>query len=88
MLLLGWQNSTHLKKRSNLNQLTNEELEAIWVPVVTFSNTESKKQSIKDKRTFASVKRQGKEMSTEITNLENRYEFKGGENLLEITRNY
>ena len=91
-LRLTWKDSRltmlNLKEDENLNTLTTEFRQRIWIPEVVFHNTQDKEQSLNDDRAFATIRRNGSYVKSEKMSLENAYIFSGKENPLTISRVY
>ena len=78
----------NLKQNENMNSLTLDEQQTIWIPTIVFWNTKNQLRTINDKTTFASVKPEGngtiigKEINEDIET------FEGSENTISISRVY
>ena len=81
-------NFYNLKTDEELNTLLPDEMESIWIPSITFYNTENNDGSISDRRTFGSVSRMGNFSHSSLDYLDNIYIFDGSDNLLTINRIY
>ena len=78
----------NLKEDVNLNTLTEEFRNKIWIPEVIFYNTQSKLQSLNDANVFATVKRAGKYLTSPQWQVQNSFTFQGGENPITLSRVY
>ena len=79
---------TDLNLQDNLNTLTLESRQKIWIPQVIFYNTEIKTESLNDHKAFAYVHRMGSYKWQNDTYLHNSYLFKGSENPITLSRVY
>ena len=78
----------NLKDSVKLNTLIPDEIESIWIPRITYKNTEKNDGSIRDKETFGSVNRKGNFTASLIDHLDNIYLFDGYSNPITINRVY
>ena len=78
----------NLKVNAELNTLLPDEMSSIWIPSITFYNTETNDGSIRDMETFGSVVREGNFSVSTLDYLDNIYLFDGAENPLIINRIY
>ena len=62
-LTLTWKDSRlqmfNVKRDMNLNILPANEKESIWVPVITFNNTNDGQVTVNDKKSKATISREG-----------------------------
>ena len=65
------------------NPLTPEEIDYLWVPELTFYNTENRLKTVVDKWTIMTIKGEGDPQA-----LQNKRTFKGGENTITSSRFY
>ncbi len=77
-----------LNEQDNLNTLTLESRQSIWIPKVIFYNTEIKSESIDDDKAFASVHRAGLYRRRNTTYLHNGYLYSGKDNPITLSRVY
>ncbi len=78
----------NLKVDKDLNTLTQEFRNRIWIPEVVFYNTQKKLKSQNDEDAFATITRQGRYQGSPRSQLENALFFKGAENPITISRVY
>ncbi len=78
----------NLKENEELNTLTQKEKDGMWMPYVVFFNTQKKLETISDSAAYAFVKRKGKYLRNDQTEVINTYLFKGSENPIVLTRVY
>lgn len=79
---------TNLKESFNLNLLTQDMFDKIWMPQVTFENTRDKEVTTHDKRAFGNVYRKGNLTKSEPHNLKNMHSFDGSANPIILNRIY
>ena len=91
-LTLTWKDSRlqmfNVKKDMNLNILPANEKESIWVPVITFNNTNDGQVTLNDKKSKATISRQGNFTRSPQSYLDNIYIFEGSENSVQNQRIY
>ena len=91
-LTLTWKDSRlqmfNVKKDLNLNILPANEKESVWVPVITFLNTNDGQVTINDKKSKSTILRQGNFTRSPRSFLDNIYIFKGSENPIKNERLY
>ena len=78
----------NLKEDRNLNTLTPEFREKIWIPQVVFYNTQQKLESLNDHKSFAVIDRLGGFEQSAKSELFNALYYKGGENPITTSRVY
>ena len=78
----------NIKKELNLNILPANEKENIWVPVITFLNTNDGQVTVIDKKSKSTIIRQGNFSRSPRTFLDNIYIFEGSENPIRYERLY
>ena len=78
----------NLKEDRNLNTLTPEFREKIWIPQVVFYNTQQKLESLNDHKSFAVIDRLGGIEQSAKSELFNALYYKGGENPITTSRVY
>ena len=79
---------TNLNAEDDLNTLTLEARQDIWVPEVIFYNTEIKTETLNDEKAFATVYRNATYQRTNESYLHNSYLYQGNENPITLTRVY
>ena len=77
-----------LNADDDLNTLTLQAREDIWIPQVVFYNTEIKMETLNDEKAFATVKRSGPFTRRELSSLHNAYLYQGDENPITLSRVY
>merc|ERR1712130_800947 len=91
-LHLTWQDSRlkfyNLKDDTGLNALSPQEKEILWIPVLTFENTENKPFTLADEKTSITVKKQGEFSLSKVEDVENQQFFEGKENSMTMSRFY
>ena len=78
----------NLKMDKDLNTLTQEFRNMIWIPEIVFYNTQKKVKSRNDEDAFATITRMGKYQGSPRSQLENALFFKGSDNPITISRVY
>ncbi len=78
----------NLKAQENLNTLTVDDINVMWVPQIVFHNTISKQESLNDGKAFATIKRSGSHVPQQTTFLQNAHLYSGGDNPITISRVY
>ena len=78
----------HLRQTKESNLLSTRERDKIWVPVLTFANTEKKDSSINDGKTHIYVERKGEHVVSPTDQIDNSYIFQGSDNQLVMSRIY
>ncbi len=78
----------NLKDEQDLNTLSVEVRNTMWIPQIVFHNTESKRESISDDQAFATIKRNGDYTLRPLSVLHNAHLFRGDENAITISRVY
>ena len=91
-LHLTWHDSRlqfhDLKQDPGLNSLSREEKLQIWIPVISFVNTEDRPSTLVDEDTSITVAKQGNFSLAHLSEVEHHQIFKGSENSLTMTRFY
>ncbi|CAM6054348.1 unnamed protein product [Sphagnum tenellum] len=77
-----------LKKDQDLNTLTPEFRNKIWIPEIVFYNTQEKLESLNDEKAFATIRRNASYQMSPKQQLQNAYFFKGEENPITVSRVY
>ena len=77
-----------LNDKQVLNTLVEEEKQKIWTPVLVLDNTNEKIQTLTDTKSIISVQKKGNFSRNSIDEMDNIYEYHGGENPLEMSRVY
>ncbi len=77
-----------LNEEDDLNTLTWEARQEVWIPQVVFYNTEVKQETLNDEKAFATVKRSGAYQRRGLTSLHNAYLYRGDENPVTLSRVY
>ena len=78
----------NLKEQQTSNSLTEAEKGQIWVPVLTFLNTEKQDSTILDEKTKIQIARRGSYIQSSLTEAENMQKFSGATNPLVMTQFY
>ena len=78
----------NLKLDKDLNTLTEEFRNNIWIPEVVFFNTQKKLKSQNDEDAFTIITRQGRYQGSPRSQIENALYFKGADNPITISRVY
>ena len=68
---------------NRINKLTGDEINNIWIPKLTFYNTEDRLETVIDKQTVMSIRQEG-----EHTSLLNKRLYNGAENTISSLRFY
>ncbi len=79
---------TDLNKENDLNTLSLDARQDIWVPQVIFYNTEIKRETLNDEKAFAIVERNATYQRRNESYLHNSYLYQGNENPITLTRVY
>ena len=91
-LHLTWHDSRlkfyNLKDDSGLNAPSPSEKQQIWIPVLTFENTEDKPITEVDKKTSITVRKLGSFSLSNVDDMENQQFFQGKDNSMTMTRFY
>ena len=91
-LTLTWRDSRlqlyNVKNDINLNILPAHEKESIWVPVITFNNTNDAQVTVNDKKSKTAIRRMGNLTKSSQSFLDNIYIFEGSENPIQNGRVY
>ena len=67
----------NLKEDEDLNTLTSEFRNRIWIPQIVFFNTQDKLESVNDEKAFTTIKRNGSYSASPKSQLQNAFIFKG-----------
>ncbi len=78
----------NLKKLADLNTLSVQVRDTMWIPQIIFHNTENKKESVSDDQAFATIKRSGSYILQPPSYLHNAHLYYGNENPITISRVY
>ena len=78
----------NLKKQQTSNSLTEAEKSQIWIPVLTFLNTEQQDSTVLDERTMIQIARKGSYTLSFLNEVENMQKFNGADNPLVMTQFY
>lgn len=78
----------NLKDDKDINTLTMDFRNKIWIPEVVFSNTQSKMESLNDEKAFVTIERRGEFRLSPRDQLYNSLIFQGSENPISISRVY
>ncbi len=78
----------NLKDDTDLNTLTTEERDSIWIPQVVFFNTEEKISTLSDEKSYLTVAKFGSYKRSNVAHLDNAFVYKGRDNPLSISRVY
>ena len=80
----------NLKRDVALNQLSQEEVEKLWIPYLVYDNTDMKEavRLFEDVRTIVTVTREGNFSRTPLEIVEEIEIFKGEENKLTLNQTY
>ena len=81
-------NFHNLKPDNNMNTLTADERQSIWVPKLIFSNTKEEVSTKNDEKTFTLAKSEKFFKHSELSRFNNIYIFQGSENHLQNSRVY
>lgn len=91
-LILRWYDPRlemhNLKDVDELNMLSRAEQNSIWVPVLTFDNTEKKDFTLNDELSYVIIQREGNQTRSKSDHLENIYIYEGADNALRQSRIY
>ena len=91
-LKLSWNDNrltmANLKDDKDLNTLTPELRNKIWMPEIVFYNTQKKLESLNDDKAFAIINRHGNHTKSPNSELQNAYFYRGSENPITISRVY
>ena len=91
-LHLTWHDSRlkfyNLKDDSGLNTLSPTEKQQIWIPVLTFENTEDKPITEVDQKASITVRKLGSFSLSKVEDVENQQFFQGRDNSMTMTRFY
>ena len=78
----------NIKVDENMNIISIDELNKIWLPVVVFDNTEKGQRTISDDESFATINRMSKGTKSDSSISEDIDIYKGSENTISISRLY
>ena len=78
----------NIKVDENMNIISIDELNKIWLPVVVFDNTEKGQRTISDDESFATINRMSKGTRSDSSISEDIDIYKGSENTISISRLY
>ena len=78
----------NLKVIEDLNTLTTEEKNLLWIPAVEFYNTVDKLSSLNDEKSYVKALRRGSFTRTPMSALQNAFLFSGRKNPMVISRVY
>ena len=82
----------NLKKKTSLNALTDEDIKAIWLPLIVYDNTDQKETTRLGENwewvTRVTVTREGNFSSTNLEDIDEAEIFEGAENSLTMTQTY
>ena len=91
-LILEWYDNRltffNLNDDHNLNTLSPEEQNALWIPELIFFNTKDKIVTTNDDKAFTTVTKQDTHRVNSIEELRNAYIYQGSANPITITRTY
>ena len=78
----------NIKVDENMNIISIDELNKIWLPVLVFDNTEKGQRTISDDESFATINRMSKGTRSDSSISEDIDIYKGSENTISISRLY
>ena len=77
-----------LRRDESENILTNSEAQQLWVPSLTFVNTEKQDKTVLDNRTMITVERIGNYRTSTDNQIKNEYVYSGIDNPMTMSRVY
>ena len=78
----------NMKTNINMNTLTSDEKQGIWVPVIVFSNTKEKDTTLNDDKSYVVAERMAELEYSDETMMDNIFVFQGPDNPLVMSRVY
>ena len=78
----------NLNDAADMNTLTMEARQKIWIPQVIFHNTQHKEESLNDEKAIVTIDRQGPFIVPPKSLIHNAYVFEGSQNQIGIERIY
>ncbi|XP_023321489.1 acetylcholine receptor subunit alpha-type unc-38 [Eurytemora carolleeae] len=77
-----------LRDNPALNSLSPQEKELLWIPVLVFDNTENKVTTLVDDKATITIRKEGKYYLSGLDEHNNRKNYQGAENLINLSRFY
>ena len=78
----------NLHSDQELNKLTNEEAQQIWIPSMIFDNTDDKTRTKRNEEYLLSIKKEGIFSKSNIDNVDNIFVYDGADNPIEMNQVY
>ena len=78
----------NLRADQTSNQLTEMERNLIWIPILTFINTENKDSTVLNEKTNIQIDRNGSHVKSALSEVDNLYKYYGGNNPLIMIQFY
>ena len=77
-----------LRNNPGLNNLSPQEKELLWIPVLVFENTENKVTTLVDNEATITIGKEGESYLSGLDEFNNREYYRGAENLIKLSRFY
>ena len=78
----------NIRDSTDMNNLRKSELDLLWVPKLTFSNTAKKEETVRDMKVNAFVTKNGSFVRSDRNSIDNVYVYEGVDNPITMSRDY